>query len=114
MDADETVAVMAALAEGTRVQLSQEHKDKVVEWLRATSGPAFKCGVCGDNEWLIADRLLGVQEFFPEWGSVGGAVFPVVGMTCTKCGHAVFFSAVKIGLIPPDTRKVTAVTEQSQ
>jgi hypothetical protein len=88
------------------MQLTPEQREKFVSSLRTlwrVSPP--KCASCGNNRWEISDRVFEMREF--EGGNlvVGGSIYPVIPVTCTQCGQAMFFNALKMGVITSEPSK---------
>ena len=57
------------------------------------------CAICHHNDW----QLGGLVEMRPYEGGtlvVGGAVYPLLQITCGNCAHTVLFNAVVAGLLP--------------
>jgi hypothetical protein len=57
------------------------------------------CSVCGSGNWQIEDAIFELREFAGGGLAAGGAVKPVVSMTCTNCGHVLFMSPLTTGIV---------------
>lgn len=59
-----------------------------------------KCVVCGQSSWNYCDELVVYQMLDIQYKMViEGKLFPLVILTCNKCGYVVSFSAQKLELI---------------
>ncbi len=57
------------------------------------------CSVCGTGNWQVEDAIFELREFVGGGLTAEGAVKPVLAMTCNTCGHTVFMSPLKAGII---------------
>lgn len=57
------------------------------------------CSVCGMGNWQAEDAIFELREFVGGGVAAQGAVKPVLAMTCNNCGHTVFMSPLKAGII---------------
>lgn len=85
-------------------------KDKFWSWVRERAGDLV-CPVCHHQEWDVADEYVANEIGFLDMSSAEyGYIpprrfFPMVLVLCEHCGHALSFSAVTCGLLPPQTRR---------
>lgn len=81
------------------MKLSVAEQQKVLESLSFLK--ERKCDLCGSSELLLNDRIFELREF--QGGSLvlGGesAVFPVIAVSCRKCGNTYFFNAILLGIL---------------
>jgi len=80
--------------------LTPEQRNRVVEKLRQFQGVEV-CSYCQSNEWNISDSIFELREFHGGSITFGGGIYPVVPMTCAKCGNTLFFNAIMLGVIEP-------------
>lgn len=73
---------------------------KITEFTKRVS-PA-PCALCGNNNWVIENRVFYMPEFHKGETVIGGNVYPVVPIICSNCGHVLFVSAVASKLIERD------------
>lgn len=61
------------------------------------------CVICGNQKWLLNDTIFEMREFNGGGLVIGGtsAIMPVISLSCTECGHTMFISAIKMGIITP-------------
>ncbi len=57
------------------------------------------CSVCGTGNWQVEDAIFELREFVGGDVPTQGSVKPVLAMTCNGCGHVVFMSPLKTGII---------------
>lgn len=70
---------------------------EVVEFLNDKWRDA-NCPLCGGSEWSVSDGIFELRGF--NDGKIGGSeIFPVIPVTCNRCGNTVFISALASGLM---------------
>jgi len=57
------------------------------------------CGVCGTGNWQVEDAIFELREFNGGPLTNEGAIKPLMALTCNACGHVVFMSPLKAGII---------------
>ena len=84
------------------MQLSEDDKKRILEWVTAKCG-GLRCTCCGLSNLALNDHatiFLGIDihttRFFYHTG------FPAVSFICTNCGHVVFFNTGVIGFKPDE------------
>jgi len=94
------------------MELTQADQKQIADWLGAKCG-AMRCKCCGYMGWQIVPLAmlpivvdLHSTRFFYSAGQ------PLVGVTCTNCGHVLFFNPAVIGIKPdvPATAEVPGAT----
>lgn len=83
--------------------LTQSQKDKFAAWLNERATLIGKCTLCGERRWIIIDELLEVRPFTGGGLTVGGSLYPFVGVACQNCGNTQFVSAILSGVIESGT-----------
>lgn len=64
------------------------------------------CPLCGNNHWTFSDTIFQLTEFDTKGIIVGGAVFPVIPLTCNNCGNTYFINVLSAKLIDkPDFKE---------
>ena len=60
-----------------------------------------KCPFCEGKEWAFSDKIFEIREFQEGSLILGGdsSILPIIVFICEKCSHAVFLSAIKLGLL---------------
>ena len=74
-------------------------KDTAIAWLNKHWHGNRLCPVCGHNSWTVSDELVEIRPFKGGAMVLGGALFPLMVVTCTTCGHTLLFNAVVVGLV---------------
>ncbi len=75
------------------------------------------CSVCGTGSWQVEDAIFELREFTGSASQQQVSIKPVLAMTCNGCGHVVFMSPLKTGIIgqpqaaQPQTVSQATVTE---
>ena len=58
------------------------------------------CPLCGGSDWNVSEGIFELRGFNDGKIVLGGnAIFPVIPVTCNKCGNTVFISALATGLM---------------
>ena len=57
------------------------------------------CSVCGNGNWQVEDAIFELREFMGDAPQQQMSIKPVLAMTCNGCGHVVFMSPLKAGII---------------
>jgi rubrerythrin len=79
-------------------------KEKVKEWIDTYWKPPRRCPVCGEDKWLLMDKVWELREFHGGGIVLSDAVvIPVVVLMCNVCGHTVLFNAVAARALPRRT-----------
>ncbi len=78
------------LDEETKNQFLAKLKEKEVKG---------NCPMCGHNDWIMADELLGIPLTTPTGGISLGPIIPAASLICANCGNIQSFSAVMLGLM---------------
>ncbi len=73
------------------------NQEKLSEYIKNLHSPV--CPFCGKNDWTVSDQIFQLPEFSYKGLLVGGAMFPVLPITCTTCGNAYFINALVANLI---------------
>jgi hypothetical protein len=84
------------------MKLTKEQQEKASEKLK----PFFNrpCSCSGQN-WILNDKIFELREFNEGNLVIGGknsSIFPVISVSCSKCGNTHFFNAILLGLIQKD------------
>ncbi len=58
------------------------------------------CCICQGSDWNVSDTIFELREF--NNGSLGGgAIQPIVTLTCLNCGQTIMQNAIKVGVVYP-------------
>ena len=81
------------------MKLTPEQQKKAIEVI--TPQMSVLCDICSNQDWVLNDRIFELREFQGGNLVIGGqsAVFPVIALSCRKCGKTFFFNALVLGLI---------------
>jgi hypothetical protein len=74
------------------------------------------CSVCGTGNWQVEDAIFELREFVGGSVPTQGSVKPLLAMTCNGCGHVVFMSPLKTGIIsvPQQQQPQVQVTQPEE
>ena len=78
--------------------------DAARAWLSEKWTESNQCPISGHNSWSISADIVQPATspstmISPTQGlMLGGRAYPLVMVTCTECGYAMFFNAVVMGL----------------
>lgn len=82
------------------MNLSEEDKVKVIEWVR-TKCDNLRCHCCGMANWdLAANAVIALGYDVRSSRFHYHAGIPLVGLNCTNCGHFLLFSPLVMGIKP--------------
>ena len=74
-------------------------KDKAIAWLSKHWQGNKICPICAQNRWTVSDELVEIRPFKGGSLVLGGAIMPLMVVTCSNCGHTLLFNAVLAGLV---------------
>jgi len=57
------------------------------------------CAVCGGGNWQLEDGIFELREFAGGNAPAGGAIKPLLAVTCKNCGNVLLMSAITTGVI---------------
>jgi hypothetical protein len=89
-------------------RLSAEDFATIQRWWKETWKAPVVCPVCKTREWSVGDHLVNIQRYAVDAAAPNTETYPQIMVSCKKCSHAMFFSAVRMGVSPP-YRKTTQV-----
>jgi hypothetical protein len=82
-------------------KLSQAEIDKALNWIRSQWGPIpATCSICKTAKWTLQDYVVAPPQWSQQTVLAAPVAFPQLILSCNKCGHSLFVSAVKAGIIP--------------
>ena len=61
------------------------------------------CPLCGNEHWNLTSKVFQAIEYEGRSMLAGRAVFPVVALSCTRCGYTRFVNAFVAGLVDRPT-----------
>lgn len=61
----------------------------------------LECPFSGHQTWTIVDQFVTVVPWSDR--IVFNNAYPAVMLVCNECGYMALFSAIKLGLVAPDT-----------
>jgi predicted nucleic-acid-binding Zn-ribbon protein len=98
------------------VILTKNQKTSILNRLADLWPNRRPCPVCGNDDWAISEHMFELREPSvlkycdnPNYSNqslnfgLGAASFPVIPVSCTKCGYTHFFNAITLGLIDGQT-----------
>jgi hypothetical protein len=72
---------------------------KLIRHLNANWG-GHRCPMCGLGPWEAGNTVQEIREYIGGGGIlVGGAVVPVVAVTCKNCGYTALVNAIIAGVM---------------
>jgi|SRR5215831_6240134 len=97
-------------------KLTQEDKNKVIEYLKTRWKAPQACPICGESQWFVADHLVTPTIMGPGASFLlGGVAYPLVMLVSTPCGYTRFLNAMQIpGLVPPTPSESSPVEEKKE
>jgi hypothetical protein len=80
-------------------KLTQSDMQKAQAWL-VEKWKNRSCPFHGPTNWEIGQYVIGTVTFSTEGLKIGGPTYPMLVITCSTCGHAVFVNAIQVGIVP--------------
>jgi hypothetical protein len=79
-------------------KLNAEEKQKAKAWIERHSKGHGGCPICTSSDWRLSDWFVEVRPYY-ESAFLGGAVFPLIMVSCGNCGYTMLFHAPLVGII---------------
>jgi hypothetical protein len=90
--------------------MTTEERERALAWVnRHWTNKA--CPFHGPTHWRVDETLAEVRTFGRGALIVGGGVYPLVVVTCSICGYAVFVNALVAGVLQPEPEGHASVEE---
>ena len=67
-------------------------KENLDEFIKKMKIP--QCPLCGNPNWTITDTIFQIPEYAPDIVSKKTSAFPIIPLTCTKCGNTYFINVL--------------------
>ena len=85
------------------MKLTNKQKQLVIKKLDGI----HSCPACGNHQLAISDTLFEVREINGGNLVIGGnsSIYPLLALSCSACGHTLFFNAILLGIISTDTKQ---------
>jgi predicted nucleic-acid-binding Zn-ribbon protein len=94
--------------------LTPEQIEQAKDWLREHWTRA-DCPFHGATSWEVGDHLVSTMSYTPGGGiTVGGKTYPLIVVTCSHCGYAVFVNAIVAGIVARDARPLDQADQADQ
>lgn len=81
--------------------------------VKASGGKPIICPICGHNQWGVNNIVTEMREF--QNGDFilgpGSAIMPFVSISCNNCAHTLFVNAIKAGIIHPQDKSDSEVSD---
>lgn len=83
------------------MQLDSSAIEKLLKSLEENWEEPRNCQICNENNWDVSSRVFELREHKKGLLVIGGdsKVVPLISVTCNKCGNALLFNAIKLGLV---------------
>ncbi len=82
-------------------------QQKVFDALKRKIPQAGRCSSCGNDNWTVDPTVFEMREFSGGGLTVGGgAIVPIIVLTCSNCGHMNLLNAVALGLLDKTGRPI--------
>jgi hypothetical protein len=86
------------MAENLKRELTKEEREQAVAWLNKHWIGGKHCGVCGHRNWALGGHVVSPSNVTGGGFFLGGAIYPVIPVTCLNCGNTHFFNAIVMGI----------------
>lgn len=58
------------------------------------------CPLCGNHKWAVQEAAFELRQFHGgNFVLGGGAIIPLVPVTCENCGYTALVNAIKVGVV---------------
>jgi hypothetical protein len=86
--------------------LTQEQKQKFLDWLNERWVGDKNCPVCHHNRWTVSDDMVSPNTVAPNGGvMLGGPSYPVVLLICKNCANTLSFNAPIMGIVESEAKQ---------
>jgi hypothetical protein len=76
--------------------------ETVDAWLKSHANPYPPvCAVCQNQRWNVSGDILQLPFWWAQTIPPRNYTYPVVALTCTRCGNVLVLNAVTLGVVPP-------------
>src|SRR5262249_46514106 len=98
-DATEIYSALSGMLHEAGCSLPELDQNKIAAAL-GTLPDGARCSLCGNTNWTVDTTVYEMREFLGG-GLImgGGAIVPVIILTCTTCGHMNLLNAVALGVL---------------
>jgi len=79
--------------------MNEKQQKRLQDFINNKLKPPTTCPLCHAQQWNFADTIWELRDFSGGNLRVGGPVFPVLSMTCSRCGHTLFINALVAGIL---------------
>lgn len=79
--------------------LTEQKKQKFVDWLENKTAINFKCAICTSDDWAVLDEVVYLEA---NPGTFLATRYPNVALICQCCKHTVLFNATESGVMDYD------------
>lgn len=85
------------------MRLNETQKAALLQVLRKFKHDTKTCQICQTSNWKITDAIFELREF--TGGQINletdSMIYPVIPISCTKCGATLFLNALALGVLDP-------------
>ena len=81
------------------MKIPDDKKDLILELV----GKLKNCPLCDAREWEMFERFCQFTELSRHAVIGSDTVYPVVLVSCKSCGYVVTLSAIRMGVLSPDS-----------
>jgi len=81
------------------IQMTDVQRKTVCAWL--DDRKEVHCCCCQSTDWSIHEIIFELPQHRPP-ALITRQVFPVIPMSCSRCGHVLLLSAVALGIVRPN------------
>ena len=83
------------------MKLPPEQQERVLETLQNVWQQ--QCSSCGQKKWILNDKVFELREYNKGDIVGGAAIIPLMVGSCAGCGNTIFFNAIALDIIDPQT-----------
>lgn len=79
------------------MELNKKQQQQIISHVRLSGHPT--CQVCKNDQWTVLPMLTEVRPYAGGTLMAGGAVVPLVMLSCNHCHQVIFFPAMSLGIL---------------
>jgi hypothetical protein len=85
------------------LRVPEEKHGKLLAALNSKVTFPIPCPLCHTADWDLNPEIFQYSPYSKGTLVAGGLLFPVILLVCKKCGNTISISAVKLGIVNPET-----------
>jgi hypothetical protein len=92
----------------------ESYIQRLAGWLNSVWSGDKRCAICLSNQWRISEEPLELRPYREGGLVIGGAVYPLMSVTCTVCGNTLLFNAIVSKIVTPRNLETPAAGDSTE